>query len=332
MSRTTTFLLALLVLVSSIDLQQANGAPLPEAASSAGSAATATQLAQRLMSNVPTFGGCWVFPANNTWNTPVSNLPVRPESAATIAHSAAVGGYNKVRFTMWSEPTSGMTAIVVPANQPLVPITYTAYPAQSDPGPFPIPLTVPTEGSTDRHILVVQQGTCRLYELWLTSRNYATGGWNAGTGAVWDLSSNATRPPNWTSADAAGLAIMPGLLRYDEVASGHIKHALRMLVGTSRNAYVWPATHQVGINDAHLFPMGARLRLRANFDTSGFTGQSKVIATALKEYGVIVADQGPEFMISGTGDARWDDQNMNQIRNIPTSAFEYVDNGPVHVG
>ena len=243
-----------------------------------------------------------------------------------------VGGYNKLRFTIWSEPTSGMIPIVVPANQPLVPITYTLYGGESDPGPMPIPLTTPTEGSADRHILVVQQGSCRLYELWLTSRNYATGGWNAGSGAIWDLNVNSTRPPNWTSADAAGLAIMPGLLRYEEVASGRINHALRVLVGVSRNAYIWPATHQVGINDTRLFPMGARLRLRADFDISGFTGQSRVIATALKEYGLIVADQGPEFMISGAGDARWNDTNMNQIRNIPTSAFEYVDNGPVHVG
>lgn len=293
--------------------------------------AVASQPAQRALTNVPTFGGCRVFPANNAYNTPISNLPVRPESAATIARTTATGGWNKMRFAFWSEPTSGMHPISVPANQPLVPITYTHYPQESDPGPMPIPLDAPREDNTDKHILVVQQGTCRLFELWLTTRNNATGGWNAGTGAIWDLASNATRPPNWTSADAAGLPILPGLLRYEEVASGRINHALRMLVGTSRNAYIAPATHQVGVNDPHLFPMGARLRLRADFDLSGFTGQSLVIATAMKEYGVIVADQGPVWMISGVGDSRWNDTNMDQIRNIPASAFEYVDNGPVVV-
>jgi hypothetical protein len=293
--------------------------------------ATASQPAQRMLSTVPTFGGCRVFPANNAFNTPISNLPVRPESAATIARTTATGGWDKMRFAFWSEPTSGMHPISVPANQPLVPITYTHYPQESDPGPMPIPLNAPREDNTDKHILVVQETTCRLYELWLTTRNNATGGWNAGTGAIWDMNSNATRPPNWTSADAAGLPILPGLLRYEEVASGRINHALRMLVGTSRNAYIAPAAHQVGVNDPHLFPMGARLRLRADFNLSGFTGQSLVIATAMKEFGVIVADQGPVWMISGVGDSRWNDTNMNQIRNIPASAFEYVDNGPVVV-
>lgn len=309
--------------------------PQPLAAGTAfpiGPAAGVNQPAQRAFSNVPTFGGCKVFPANNTFNTPISTLRVRPESGATIARTNVVGQWGLLRFTFWSADYSGMFPVAVPANQAMVPITYTHYPEESDPGPMPIPLTgIKPESNGDHHILVVQSGTCKLYELWLTSRNLATGGWNAGTGAIWDLNSNATRPAGWTSADAAGLPILPGLLRYDEVASGHINHALRIVVGATRRAYIWPATHQVGGLDPYLFPMGARLRLSASFDTSHFTGQSKVIAEALKNYGVIVADQGPNWMISGVGDPRWNDIDMNQIRAIPTSAFEYVDNGPVTI-
>lgn len=293
--------------------------------------AAVSQPARRAMSNAPTFGGCPLMPANHPYNTPVSNLPVRPESAAVIARTTATGGWGTMRFAFWSEPTSGMHPVVVPANQAMVPINYTYYPEESDPGPMPIPLDAPREDNTDKHVLVVQQGTCKLFELWLASRNTATGGWAAGTGAIWDMRSNATRPPNWTSADAAGLPILPGLLRFEEVASGRINHALRMLVGSSRNAYIAPATHQVGVADPLLFPMGARLRLRADFDISGMTGQSRVIAQALKDFGLIVADQGPAWMISGVGDPRWDDTNMNQIRAIPASAFEYVDTGPVVV-
>jgi len=320
-----------LVVLASPLVSVANARVAPSRLVSVG-AATATQPAQRLFNEVATFGGCRLFPATNTFNTPISALPVRPESAATIARTTEVGVYGKLRFTFWSADYSGMFPVSVPANQPMVPITYTAYPEESDPGPMPIPLTgIVPENNDDKHILVVQSGTCKLYELWLTSRNLATGGWNAGTGAIWDLNSNATRPPGWTSADAAGLPILPGLLRYEEVAAGHIDHALRIIVGATRRAYIWPATHQVGGNDPYLFPMGARLRLRADFDISGFTGQSKVIAQALKNYGDIVADQGPNWMISGVGDARWDDVNMNQIRDIPAAAFEYVDNGPVTI-
>lgn len=291
--------------------------------------ASAGRPAVREFTNVPTLGGCKLFPGDNTFNVPISDLPVRPESAATIARTIAVGVWGKVRFTFWSEPTSGMHPVVVPAGQPLVPIFYDQYPEESDPGPFPIPLDALQEDNGDKHIIVVQQGTCKLYELWATSRS-ATG-WTAGTGAVWDLASNATRPNTWTSADAAGLPILPGLLRYEEVAAGRIQHALRIVVGATRRAYIWPATHQVGGNDPYLFPMGARLRLRGDYDISQFTGQSRVIAEALKNYGVIVADQGPNWMISGVGDARWDDRDMNQIRNISLTDFEYVDNGPVTI-
>ncbi|MFT3852382.1 MAG: hypothetical protein QM733_06560 [Ilumatobacteraceae bacterium] len=276
----------------------------------------------------PTFAGCSVFPSTNAFNTAISSLAVRPESSTVVAATSASG--SNLQFQFWSKPTSGFQVVAVPADQPNVPITYDQYPSESDPGPFPIPLDAPQEDNADKHIIVVQQGTCQLYELWATHRS--SNGWYAGTGAQWDLASNATRPPRWTSADAAGLPIFPGLLRYDEVASGHIDHALRVTVAVSRWAVIAPATHFVGSANTSLLPMGARLRLRADYDISGFTGQSKVIAQALKTYGLIVADNGPNWMISGVGDARWDDTDMNQIRNIQASALEYVDNGPVVTG
>lgn len=292
--------------------------------------AIATSPAKRMLTGGSTFGGCAIFPSSYVYNTPVGSLPVRPESAAVIARSNALGGHNTIQFAFWSEPTSGMHPIVVPASQPLVPITYDQYGEVSDPGPFPIPLGAQQEDNSDKHIIVVQQGTCRLYELWASHRS--PNGWYAGTGAEWDLGINDSRPMSWPSADAAGLPILPGLLRYEEVASGRINHALRVIVNQTRRAVVAPATHFVGSNDTMLLPFGARLRLRADYDISGFTGQSRVIAEALKTYGLIVADNGPNWMISGEGDSRWDDQDMDQIRAIPATAFDYVDNGPVITG
>lgn len=295
-------------------------------------AAKATAPATRLTPVVnpgtsPTFGGCAVFPPTYAFNTPIDSLPVRPESSAVISRTNNTGNSTKLQFAFWSNPLSGMHPIFVPATQPLVPIIYDRYPQSSDPGPFPIPLNAPQEDNSDKHVIVVQQGTCRLYELWLTHRS--ADGWYAGTGAEWDLGVNDTSPPRWTSADAAGLPILPGLLRYEEVASGRINHALRVTVGAGRRAIVAPATHFVGSDDPLLLPMGARLRLRSDFDTSRFTGQSRVIVEALKTYGLIVADNGPNWMISGVGDSRWDDTDMNQIRNISASDLVYVDSGPV---
>lgn len=277
----------------------------------------------------PTFAGCAVFPSDNVFNTRIDALAVRPESSRVVAATSAAATGN-LQFQFWSKPTSGFQVVAVPASQPNVPITYDQYPQESDPGPFPIPLDAPLEDNADKHVLVVQQGTCMLYELWAAHRS--SNGWYAGTGAKWNLASNASRPFGWTSADAAGLPIFPGLLRYDEVASGHIDHALRVTVAVSRRAVIAPATHFVGSADTSLLPMGARLRLRADYDISGFTGQSRVIAQALKTYGLIVADNGPNWMISGVGDSRWDDTNMNQVRNIPASALEYVDSGQVITG
>jgi hypothetical protein len=213
-----------------------------------------------------------------------------------------------------------------------VAITYDAYGDESDPGPFPIPLDAPIEGGSasdgDRHVLVVQQGTCQLFELY---RAFPTaGGWTADAGARFDLSSNALRPLGWTSADAAGLPILPGLVRYDEVAAGSIDHAIRVTFSQTQRGYILPATHFASSStDPDLPPMGLRLRLAASYDISALTGQARVIATAMQRYGLIVADNGSNWFFQGGTDPRWNDDDLSQLKAIPGSAFEVVDTGPV---
>ena len=275
----------------------------------------------------PTIGGCPVFPADNPWNVDVSSYPVHPSSAAYLARIAQVGG-SFMHPDFGSNPSYGIPYVVVPANQPAVPITYTAYGSQSDPGPFPIPLNAPVEGGSDRHVLAVQQGSCQLYELFAASRSGS--GWAAASGARFDLRSNALRPAGWTSADAAGLPILPGLVRYDEVAAGHINHALRVTFAQTQQGYISPARHQASSStDPALPPMGLRLRLRAGYDISGSTGASRVVLEALRRYGMLVADNGSNWFISGATDPRWNDDDLDQLKRVPASAFEVVSTGPI---
>jgi hypothetical protein len=279
----------------------------------------------------PQVGGCAVFPPDNAWNRDISGDPVDPRSDAYIAAINA-GGRERLHPDFGSNPEYGIPYIVVPAGQPELPIEYVEYPEESDPGPFPIPADAPVEGGPasdgDRHVLAVRQGECVLYELY--HARYVGPGWEAGSGAVWDLRVNATRPEGWTSADAAGLPILPGLARYDEVTAGEIRHALRFTVWRSQDAYVPPASHAAGATDDPNYPpMGLRLRLKADYDLSGVTGQSRVILEALKRYGMIVADNGSSWFISGASDPRWDDDDLNQIKRVPASAFEVVQSGPI---
>ncbi len=277
-------------------------------------------------------GGCQVFPADNPWNTDISGYPVRSDSVAYMNKISAIAGNNSQRYLhadFGGNGEYGIPYMVVPQNQAMAPITFTAYGDESDPGPYPIPQNAPVEGGGDRHVLVVQQGTCKLYELYAAFANGT--GWNAESGAVWNLTSNALRPAGWTSADAAGLPILAGLVRYDEVAAGEINHALRFTVRqTLRGGYILPATHWASSSsDAGLPPMGLRLRLRADFDTSGYSGQSLVILEALKKYGMIIADNGSNLFITGASDPRWDDEDLNQLKTVPQTAFEVVDTGPI---
>lgn len=287
--------------------------------------------ARRLQPPGPTVGGCAVFPGSNAWNTPVSDLPLRPDSAAIVSRIQSVGG-DFLHPDFGSDPTYGIPYTVVPADQPLVPITYTAYGDESDPGPFPIPPDAPVEGgarsSGDRHVLVVQEGSCQLFELYVARRSGS--GWAADSGARWNLVTGDLRPLGWTSADAAGLPILPGLVRYDEVAAGAVRHAIRVTFAQTRRAYVLPATHVASSRtDVDLPPMGLRLRLRADYDLSGVTGQARVIAEAMKTFGLIVADNGSNWFFQGGSDPRWDDDDLGQLKAIPGTAFEVVDTGPV---
>jgi hypothetical protein len=274
----------------------------------------------------PTLAGCPMFPPDNPWNRDISRDPVDPQSAAYIASISQ--DRTNLHPDFGANPAYGIPFVVVPGSQPKVPITFTDYGDESDPGPYPVPPDAPVEAGSDRHVLVLNSGECRLYELFNAS--YVGPGWEASSGAIFDLRSNALRPDGWTSADAAGLPILPGLARYDEVAAGEIRHALRFTVRRSQRAYIHPATHFASTSsDPALPPMGLRLRLKASYDLSRFHGQSLVILRALQRYGMIVADNGASWFISGATDPRWDDDDLNQLKTVPGNAFEVVQTGPI---
>ena len=272
-------------------------------------------------------GSCPVFPSDNAWNTDISAYPVHPNSAGYVAQILADGG-DFLHADFGGGGTYGIPYITVPGSQPAVPVTFLDWPAESDPGPYPIPLGAPIENGGDRHVLAIDRDACRLYEMynaWPQSTS-----WDASNGAVWDLRSNARRPNTWTSADAAGLPIFAGLARYDEVAAGQISHALRVTFDQTQRGFVYPATHFASSSmNPNRPPMGLRLRLKASFDISGYTGQARVVLEALKRFGIINADNGSNWFITGASDARWDDGDLDQLKTIPGSAFEVVDTGPV---
>ena len=276
------------------------------------------------------------LPTEAAWNQDVSHAPVAPNSAATIAYVDAHGG-DRLHPDFGSPRAYGFPYAVVGAGQPKLPIHYTAYGSESDPGPFPIPSGAPVEGGAhsdgDRHVLVVDRSTCTLYELYRAfSMHRGAPRWNADSGARWDLRSPGRRPDSWTSADAAGLPIFPGLLRYDEVAAGHVDHAIRVTFESTRDAWLHPASHCAGDTaDPRAPAMGTRLRLKRSYGIGGFHGAARVIAEALKRYGLIVADNGSNWYFGGTSDRRWDDADLDQLKRIPGSAFEVVKSaGHIH--
>lgn len=285
--------------------------------------------AEGLFAADATLAGCKVFPANNVWNAAIDTLPVHPSSGAYVQ---TIGAASPVHADFGSGTFDGgpvgIPFVVVAGNQPRVPIQFVAYNDESDPGPYPVPPEAPVEGGPsstgDRHVLVLDSGSCKLYELYRAFP--AAGGWHADSGAVFDLGLNQLRHLGWTSADAAGFAILPGLVRYDEVAAGEIRHALRFTVPKTRKAYVWPATHDASPStDTQYPPMGQRFRLRASFDDSGLSMEARVIATALKKYGMMIADNGSAWFISGAPDARWNNDHLRDLRSIKGSDFEAVD-------
>ena len=272
-------------------------------------------------------------PDDNPWNTDVSAAPVDPSSAALIA-SCGDRGLHADFGTTWNGAPNGIPYVVVPGNQPRVPVAF-AFASESDPGPYPIPADAPIEGGPtgtgDRHVLVVDRDAWKLYELYDARPVDGGARWTAQSGAVFDLASNAARPAGWTSADAAGLPIFPGLVRYDEaVEAGAIRHALRFTCPRTRRAYVAPATHWAGSStDPALPPMGMRVRLRADFDVSSFAPEVQVILRAMQRYGMFLADNGSAWYVSGAPDARWNDAHLATLARVRSAAFEVVRMGRV---
>jgi hypothetical protein len=275
----------------------------------------------------PVISGCPVFPADNAWNQNIAKLPVDPNSAKYIA-SINDSDNKFLHADFGSNLEYGIPYIVVPGSQPKVPINFTDYGDESDPGPYPIPDNAPVEAGSDQHVIVIDRGSCMLYELYDAEKSEQ--GWDAASGAVFNLRSNDLRTEGWTSADAAGLAIFPGLVRYEEVRAGRINHALRFTVEKTQRGYIHPATHFASDDDdPALPPMGLRLRLKASFDISKYKGQSRIILEALRKYGMIVADNGTSWFITGAPDKGWNDEDLDQLKTVPGTAFEVVQTGDI---
>lgn len=282
-----------------------------------------------LSGGAPTLAGCQIFPADNIWNTPVDTLPVHANSAAyvdTIGLAAEV--HADFGSGEWDGGPIGIPYVVVPRDQPKVPVAF-YWDDESDPGPYPVPPDPPIEGGSDadgdRHILMLDEDDCVLYELYAAYPEDG-GAWSARSGAIFDLNSHALRPDTWTSADAAGLPILPGLVRYDEVMSGAITHALRFTAPETFSGYVWPARHEASdLTGAQYPPLGLRFRLRADFDLSGYSPPIQVILQALKTYGMILADNGSSWYLSGVPDERWDNDMLHELDDVLGADFEAVD-------
>jgi hypothetical protein len=291
----------------------------------------------------PDLGSCPVFPAppaspsprapslatEAAWNQNIAKAPRAADSAKVIAYIDSHGG-TAIHPDFGSPRAYGFPYAVVGTGAKELPIHYTAYGSESSPGPFPVPAGAPVEGGNgsdgDRHVLVVDRSTCKLFELYRAfHKARPKPHWDADAGVEWDLRSAALRPDGWTSADAAGLPIFPGLVRYEEAAAGQVDHAIRVTMDSTRDAYIHPASHCAGdTGDGAAPPMGLRLRLKAGYPLGGMGTAARAIAVAMKEYGLIVADNGSNWYISGTSDRRWDDEELDALKGIPGGAFEVV--------
>jgi hypothetical protein len=285
-----------------------------------------------------TLNGFRPFADDNLWNTDISSAPVDSNSSGIINFiGSSIGLHPDFGAGQYQGSNIGIPYIVVGSAQLPVAVNFNAYGDESDPGPMPVPSSAaiegdPNPGSGDRHVLVLDNSNCFLYELFGASRN-TDGSWDAGSAAIWDLLSNQQRPWTWTSADAAGMPIFPGLIRYDEVATGKIQHALRFTLPQSRAAMIPPASHWASNSTSPLAaPMGMRLRLKADYDISGFSANVQVILTALKKYGMIMADNGSAMYLSGAPDNRWDNNELHNLSQVPASAFDVLQMSPVYTG
>jgi hypothetical protein len=291
-------------------------APAPASAQSGGTVLPGTE--------------CPAFPADNVWNTPVTGLPVDADSATWLASMDASTTSLHPDYGPSGKKNNpyGIPWQIVSPSQPLVSIKF-QYASESDPGPYPLSKSTPIEGGSggggDRHAIMVNPSTCSLYELWHT--HYHAKKSKAGSGAIWDLNSDALRPAGWTSADAAGLPILPGLVNYDEVSSGAMDHAIRFTVACTQESYLWPARHEAGQNNSNCPPMGARFRLSASFSLppSQCSAMCQTVITTMQTYGLILADNGSNWFFQGTADSRWTGTEVDQLKQIPASDFVAVD-------
>jgi len=280
--------------------------------------------------------GCPVFPSDNPWNRDVSQDPVDPNSDAYIEFIQTSGGGTNLDPNLGRDPNRGIPFVVVPGDEPRVPVSFQleSLESQSDPGPYPIPGDAPVEGGLashgDRHVIAIDRDRCMLYELF--GAYYGPAGWSAESGAVFDLRSNALRPDFRTSADAAGLPIFPGLIRYEEVFSERgIRHALRFTAHLTQRAFVHPATHYASqLTDPNAPPMGMRIRLKQSFDTSIYTGVARAILEALKTYGALLADNGVSWTFEGVPHSSWNEEDIDQLRSVSGEAFEVVQLGEIY--
>ena len=309
----------------------AHAAPTRDTSSSVRVAASAPPLAPSTAQSA-SFPGttCPVFPADNWWHADVSRLPVHSRSAQWLARTRAAATRLHPDFgpSFGAQPVPyGIPVTIVSSSTRRVPVRF-GYADESDRVRYPLSTRTRIEGGWnaggDRHAVVVDASTCTLFETWDT--RLTPTGWYAGSGAVWSLRSNRLRPEGWTSADAAGLPILPGLLRYDEVARGHVDHAIRFTVPTTSKAYLWPARHQAGATrDPRYPPMGARFRLKASHRISTYSRQAQVVLRAMRSHGLVVADNGAAWYFQGTADSRWPIALVDELKRIPASAFEAVD-------
>lgn len=298
-------------------------------------AALTVLCAPAVLAAPPVLHGCQIFPDDNPWNTDISGAPVHPDSKKYIKYIMNHGGDNlHPDFGGNTNDWYGIPWIAVNGSQPLVPISF-YYPDESDGTHYPIPADAPVEGGPgaggDRHVLVLETSNCVLYEVYDAEYTGSdVTGWEAGSGAIWDLSSNDLRPEGWTSADAAGLPILPGLANCAQAEAGAIDHALRFTVSRTRRAFIYPATHYASsVTDAYAPPMGLRLRLKQNYNIGFLDGQALAIAQALKTYGMILADNGSNWFVSGEYNPDcWDDSGLNKLKQIPGTAFEVIVSPP----
>jgi hypothetical protein len=305
-------------------------AAVPSAAASSGHSLTESATSGSVLPGT----SCPAFPADNVWNTPITGLPVNADSATWLASMSAGSTMLHPDYGPSGNPKKpyGIPWEIVPAGTTYVPIKFT-YASESDPGPYPLSKSTPIEHGSDRHAIMVDPVNCILYETWDT-HYHPNGKSKAGSGAIWNLQSDALRPAGWTSADAAGLPILPGLVNYDEVASGTMDHAIRFTAQCTQQSYIWPARHEAGQDDTNCPPMGARFRLNADFTlpASSCAAMCQTVVTTMKTYGLMLADNGSNWFFQGAADTRWTDAEVDQLKQIPASQFVAVDESCLMVG